>query len=175
MKYLRIIINTFWYPILIIHEFSHAIMALFVFKRMCGITFKFVIHRPLSGAVFFKDTLETGLRTFLISLAPLFTYIACICLAFYYPFFIYVVIYQTLAYSYTLPSGTDINQAFHIRTKNYKKDKAIFKWLFPEWENEELTIQLQELMSEQTQYDSDSFEYDDIQCRIEEIYELLYK
>ena len=137
---LRITLTLIWYPALIIHELSHAVIAILFFQKPTSISFVFPrrFDKPLSGAVFFsEEQSEPNFSNFMICLAPFFSLIFSIVLSFFFPFFTKVFIYQLLAFHYTLPSNSDLNSGLPflgIKNKftDYKFEKKLTIWLYTE-------------------------------------------
>ncbi len=139
---LRIVLTIFWYPALIIHELSHVIMMLLFFKIPDSIEFRFPLkfNKPLTGAVYIdlKKFKIPSFSYFIISLAPLFSFVLCIVFSIFLPCFNYLVVYQILAFNYILPSNSDLNDGlayFGVKHKfiDYTHEKFFIDWLYPEW------------------------------------------
>ena len=103
------IYNKYCYLSIVIHELSHLIIGLLMFRKPTDIIIKFNKRsgEPY-GMVVFKNKNKIFITQILSSLAPLLFMIMYIILAFYFNFFIFVVIYQLSTFKFSIPSEGDI-------------------------------------------------------------------
>ena len=130
---LRVIFTLFYYPALVIHELSHAIMAVILFQIPIKIRFPFNFNRPLWGMVYFNESFkQLRFRAFLIYLAPLFSIIFFLGLSYFFHPIKYIVAYQIITYRYSLPSGDDIENCLFILGHHgrFRYFSYIQKWLY---------------------------------------------
>lgn len=138
-----VVANIIWLPALIIHEISHLIVILLLFRLPKGLILKFRLKQPNYGEILlYEKDANNKLVYSLIALGPLFELVAVIIAAQFSSFFYYIMIYQLLTINYSFPSTHDLNIV--LRSLNscrrfsdsFFTDK-ILKHLFPNYYIEE--------------------------------------
>lgn len=121
MKTLRNTYNIYATPSLFIHELSHAIVALLMFRGVTGI----MVHRnrtegKIYGLVVLKSGCRNRFEQVLFSMAPLFSILFFLLMGIFVSnMFLFVTLYQLTTPFVSLPSSGDIDRM--VKFEEYRK------------------------------------------------------
>ena len=144
------IYNIFTLPSLFLHELSHLIIMVLTLNihQLYKIDIKITKNFATVGVILRRYEMTPFFLTeFLIASSPILLFILFVILSFYYPIFIYIVIYQILAFKTTLPSSNDVSMMEYRRFKSFKKnglDYFVRSYIEEFGENDEESIRLKE-------------------------------
>ena len=113
MKLLKIILKSIYnivsIPSILIHELLHVLLTYIVGYTINWINSEFVCYLDTGEMYAFVVINEklTKVKSAIISMAPVLSFLISIILSFISPFFLYVLVYQLITFKYSLPSKTD--------------------------------------------------------------------